>query len=159
MNAFLSSARSVLYVARHQFGWSELRDADQQALSKAEEDPRKRFDRWYALSRTVRAVLNHPLTDERHAAVHRKGQAGFFYVPKPIGGLALEEGDAFRIAPFFSRAWHHAAKAIGLPLEDDNLFFYQTPDGKKIDAVTICREYLALIEQFVSEVEGGGWRQ
>jgi len=157
VNAFLASARSILYVARHQFGWEELRAPDRSALSSSEELDRKRFDAWYKSASTVHSILAHPLVEERHEVIHRKGQAGFSYAPKPVGGLALEEGDAFRPTLFIRRARSHIGRTIGLALEDNNTFYYQTPDGQKHDAVSFCRKFFQLLQDFCSEVQARPW--
>ena len=152
VNAFLAAARSVLYVARHELGWEERLAVKRVGISKQEEAERKKFDAWYSSSPVVKAILDHPLTDERHSVIHREGQAGFLHVPQPIGGLAVDEGNAFHQASFISGGrW-------GLPLEDKNYFFYVRADGTKVDAVVFCKGYLDRIDTFYQEVVRGVWR-
>ena len=152
VNAFLAAARSVLYVARHELGWKERLAAQRVALSPAQISERQRFDQWFDSCAAAKAVLDHRLTDERHAVVHRSGQAGFFHVPKPCFGLAIAEGNAHGPGRVIRN------RRMSLPLEDVNTFWYGDPSGTKYDAVTYCREYLQLIERFFSEVERGAWR-
>jgi hypothetical protein len=149
-NAFLSAARSVLYVAGHELGLKERRD--QAAFSASQLADRDRFDTWFAASAEARAVLAHPLTNERHVAIHRSGQAGFSHVPKPIGGLAIGEGSAFRHAGFLRGG------RFSLPLEDKNSFFYVDEAGRQHDAVQYCAEYLALVDAFFRVIQSRPWR-
>jgi hypothetical protein len=94
LNAFLSAARSVLYVARLELGWADRRSAQRAGFTPAQQSERERFDAWYASSPEAQAVETHPLTEERHCVIHRGGQAGFFHTPSPIGGLAATDGNA-----------------------------------------------------------------
>jgi hypothetical protein len=152
VNAFLAAARSVLYVARHELGWKDRLPAQRVGLNPAQISERKRFDRWFDSCAAAKAVLDHPLTDERHAVVHRGGQAGFFHVPKPHFGLAISEGNAHGPGLVIRNG------RMSLPLEDINGFWYGDPAGPNHDAIAYCREYLQLIEQFFAEVQRGAWR-
>ena len=152
LNAFLAAARSVLYVARHEYGWNDLRAPQRKGVTPAEIQSRKRFDEWYDSAPEPSAVEAHPLTDERHCVVHRGGQAGFFHRPLPIGGLAVSNGDAFGPGLFL------AGGKIGLPLEDANQFFYTDPYGVTVDGVECCSDYLKLVEAFMRTVEKYPWR-
>jgi hypothetical protein len=152
VNAFLAAARSVLYVACHELGWKERRPAQRVGFNSAQISVRQRFDQWFDSSATVKAVLVHPLTDERHVVVHRGGQAGFFHVPKPHFGLAISEGNAHGPGLVVRKG------RMSLPLEDVNTFWYRDRSGSKHEAIAYCRAYLELIGRFFSEVERGAWR-
>lgn len=149
-NAFLSAAYSVLYIAQYQLGLPKSRKA-QAALPPNDRAERQRFDQWFKTSPRVSAVTSHPLGQDRHVVIHRAGQAGFVHVPKPIGGLALEHGTAFRPAIFRS------GRRVGLPLEDDNFFFYIDGAGKQHEAIPYCEAYLALVQAFFEELHRRPW--
>lgn len=84
LDAFLSEARSVLYVLAFQFGWEE-RCGPYRKIVGTERSVRERFDRW--LRKNAKAVLDHPLTLERHEVVHRSGSPSF----TPLRGVGLDE--------------------------------------------------------------------
>lgn len=150
-NAFVTSARSVLYVAQHQFGWRE-RPKGNGPLGSLEEKERKNFDAWFTVSPVVRAILSHPLSEDRHDIIHRSGQGGFVHVPKPRGGMAVDHG-----TPFKQSFWWGLIGLAGLPLEDDNLFFYLNGAGHKHDAVPYCSAYLDLVRHFFDELRSSPW--
>ncbi|MEQ1844713.1 MAG: hypothetical protein ABL983_03945 [Nitrospira sp.] len=138
-NAFLTACRSVIYVASHQFGWHELKGPQQKLVPPHQVAGRKAFDAWLNSNSAVKAVLAHELVEERHDVVHRSGQAGFTYSPKPIGGVAIEAGSIFEPALMLKRG------KIGLPLEDDNAFLYVDAAGTQHDAVKLCQDYFGLV--------------
>lgn len=115
LDAFLSEARSVLYVLGFQFGWEERRKPDRMAVA-AERSVRQRFDRWF--KRNAKAVLDHPLTLERHEVVHRSGSPSF-----------------------------------GHPITKPRNFYFRDANGRKINGLDYCREYLRLIETVVCAAE------
>jgi hypothetical protein len=150
VNAFLSAAYSVLYIAEHQFGLPRSKKA-QAALPPNDRAERQRFDQWFKSSQHVSAVKSHPLGEDRHVVIHRVGQAGFVHLPKPIGGLAVEHGTPFRPAIFLN------GNGVGLPLEDDNSFLYIDSAGKQHEAIPYCEAYLALIQRFFQELDKRPW--
>lgn len=150
VNAFLTSARSVLYVARHELGLEDRRDRT--GFNAPQRAERSRFDAWFASSVEARAVLDHPLCEERHVAIHRRGQAGFSHVPKPIGGLAVGEGTAFGQARFVRGG------RFSLPLMDRNEFFYVDDAGHRHSAVVYCTAYLQIVEAFFRAIQTRPWR-
>ncbi|MBI5048588.1 MAG: hypothetical protein HZB54_06550 [Deltaproteobacteria bacterium] len=152
VNAFLSAARSVLSVACHELGWKERLSCYRTGFTTNQEGERKQYDAWFESSTEAKAVLDHPLAKERHVVIHRSGRAGFFHVPKPIGGLAIAEGDAHGPGLVIRRG------RATLPLEDSNLFFYEDPCGTRHGAVAYCMEYFQLIEAFFREVKQPPWR-
>ncbi|MFN2397220.1 MAG: hypothetical protein ABR543_01040 [Gemmatimonadaceae bacterium] len=149
LNAFLEAASSVLYVADHQFG---LRGVKKSLIDRASRAERRGYDDWAAEEPTLMAVRNHPLTEERHEVVHRSGQAGFGYTPKPLGGLAVTDGGPFKTALFTTRG------GVGLPLVDQNTFFYEDQHGNRRDAVEVCREYLGLVEAAFVQISATPWK-
>ena len=150
-NALVTSARSVLYVAQHQFGWKER--PRQQAFNSTQEQERKLFDKWFESCAVAQAVLAHPLAADRHEVIHRSGQAGFVHVPKPGGGgMAVNHGTPFKQAHWFTRRG-----LGGLPLQDDNVFYYLDASGTKYDAVPYAEAFLATVEQFVVELAKRPW--
>jgi hypothetical protein len=151
VNAFLTAARSVLAVACHELGWKERLPRDRRGFTAIEEAKRKRYDVWFKSSTEAQAVLDHPLAEERHVVVHRRGQAGFFHVPKSIGGSSITEGDAYSPSLVIRKG------LAGLPLEDSNLFYYEDSTGTRHDAVAYCKEYFQLIAAFLCEVERVPW--
>lgn len=153
VNAFLSAARSVLYVARHEMGWRERLPVHRTGFTLSQETERRRFDAWFDSSAEAKAVLDHPLAEERRKVIHRSGQAGFFHVPKPLGGLAITEGNAY--GPGLVVRGGRAT----LPLEDMNVFWYEDPHGTKHEAVAYCKQYFQLIERLFAEVQRGAWRR
>ena len=150
VNAFLSAAYSVLYIAEHQLGLPNTKKA-RAALPPNDRAVRERFDKWFQSSPSALAVKSHALGQDRHVVIHRTGQAGFVHLPRPIGGLAVEHGTPFRPAIFRS------GKRIGLPLEDDNEFFYVDGAGKQHEAIPYCQAYLALIQLFFENLEKRPW--
>ena len=151
VNAFLSAARSVLSVARHELGWKERLQSHRTGFTTIEETQRKRFAAWFESSAEVKAILDHPLAEERNVVIHRSGQAGFFHAPKPIGGLAISEGDAHGPGLVIRRG------RATIPLEDSNLFYYADPTGTRHDAVAYCTGYFQLIEVFLRKMEQAPW--
>lgn len=150
-NALLTAARSVLYVAQHQFGWKER--PRQRQFNQAQMQERKQFDNWFVSSSAVQAVLAHPLAADRHEVIHRSGQAGFVHVPKPGGGgMAVSHGTPFKQSHWFTR------RGIGgLPLRDDNYFYYVEASGQKVDALPYAEGFFALVETFVVELAKRPW--
>jgi hypothetical protein len=94
LNAFLAAARSVLYIAGYQYGLEHRKGNQIVGLSAQDKFERQKFDSWCKNSKTYTDVLAHTLTEERNEVMHRSGQAGFYYIPKPIYGLAVEAGTA-----------------------------------------------------------------
>ena len=80
MDAFLSQARSVLYVLEYQFGWKGLKGRDKKRLA-AQRAERERFDQWFKAA--AKEVLAHPLVIERHEVVHRSGSPRFGHGSTP----------------------------------------------------------------------------
>jgi hypothetical protein len=76
LDAFLSEARSVLYVLAYQFGWKELRGSDRKKFA-AEREQREESDKWFTESASP--ILKHPLTVERHEVIHKSGSPAFGY--------------------------------------------------------------------------------
>jgi hypothetical protein len=152
VNAFLSAARSVLYLARHELGWKDRHAPQRVGIKPNEVSERQRFDQWCDSCPEAMAVLAHPLAEDRHAVIHRSGQAGFLHIPKSPSGLAISEGNAHGpgLVVRSGRA--------GLPLEDANVFRYRDAAGQEHDAVAYCRKYLNLVEQFFAEIQRGAWR-
>ena len=150
-NAFLTAARSVLYVAQHQFGWKER--PRHGTINPNQEQERKLFDLWYPSSPVVQAVLAHPLASDRHEVIHRSGQAGFVHVPKPGGGgIAVSHGTPFKQSRWFTR------RGIGgLPLHDDNYFYYLSASGQKVDALPYAEGFFLLVEAFTTELARRPW--
>jgi hypothetical protein len=155
LNAFLTAGRGVLYIARHELGWQERRKEHRKGFTPQQMAERQKFDTWYESAPEIKAVLAHPLAEERHNVTHRDGQAGFVHIPKPIGGLAVSEGTPFRQAPFIRTG---RGGRFGLPLEDKNNFFYVKADGSKVDAVPYCKKYLDLLENAFLTIDHGLWR-
>lgn len=150
-NAFLTSARSVLFVAQHQHGWKErLRGIPS---SPGEESERRRFDQWFEKSNEAHAVLTHPLASDRRDVIHRSGQARFIHIPKPGGGgIALNHG-----TPFEQSLWFTRRGIGGLPLCDDNYFYYLHEQGNKSDAIPFAEEFLNLVAVFAAAVSKRPW--
>jgi hypothetical protein len=153
VNAFMTAARSVLYVARYQFGLEERLASQKAGLSPEETVDRRAFDSWYSLSQLVQTILNHPLTEERREVVHRSGQAGFIHVAKPLMGLAVSEGSPFKPSPFRTKRG-----MMPFPILDQNAFFHVDAAGNRVDAVPFCENYLSLLRQFLIEAERAPWR-
>lgn len=152
MNAFLTASRSVLYVAQYQLGWKERKKTQQ--YKPLEEEGRKKFDEWHKKCPITKAILDHPLTLDRNHVIHHSGQAGFIHIPRPIGGgIAADHG-----SPFSQALWVTRRGLGGLPLEDDNCFYYLDDAGAKIDAVTYVTAYFAIIEKFVESLGKYPWR-
>lgn len=150
-NAFVTAARSTLYVAQHQFGWKERPKSA--TFTSAQEIERKAFDSWFSTAPCVGAVLDHRLADDRHEVIHRSGQAGFVHVPKPkLGGMAVSHG-----TPFKQSHWWTRRGLGGLPVSDDNYFYYLEPNGSRVDAIPFAQGFLALIQDFVVELERRPW--
>jgi hypothetical protein len=147
VNAFLSSARSVLSVARHELGWRERLSHHRVGLTPVEEAERRSFDEWFESSADAKAVLDHPLTDERNRVVHRGGQARFGYFPKHFDDMIYADGDAFR-----------PPVAVG-SFKDANTFHYYGPGGTSYDAVPYCKRYFKLVETFCRRLKRTPWRR
>jgi len=151
VNAFLTAARSVLYVISFQYGWAHLKTADKATLSLTpqQEAERRRFDKWTESSASWQAVLTHPLTAERHDVVHKSGQSNFIYYPQMGPGLAASPGTPFRAA---------SMTRGGLPITTEgSRFFYRRPDGSELEADQVCQEYLDLIWKVVEDVKAHPW--
>lgn len=149
VNAFITAARSVLYVAQFHHGWRE-RDKTKHYSTNDERD-RQKFDTWFDVSAEKAAVLAHPLSADRNHVIHHDGQAGFVHIPKPVGGLALDHGTPFRHAPFRS------SRGAGLPLVDENVFCYLDASGTMHDALPYCEAYLDLVSQFFAQLRNRPW--
>ena len=153
-NAFVTAARSVLYIAQYQFGFADPARHGAESFVPTEAAERKRFDVWFKNCPEVKAVLQHELSVDRNDITHRTGQAGFIHIPKPGGGMAVSHGTAFEQAPWITRRG-----LGGLPLEDVNYFYYLDNREQRHEAVPYCENYLVLIDEVISTVEKRPWNQ
>lgn len=149
-NAFLVAARSVVYVARHELGWEDRRSVERATIGAADQEDRKKFDRWCSIEPTYRSIINHRLSEARSVAVHRAGQAPFSYV-STMGEHTLVPGTAFRHSVVLR------AGRLSLPLEDGFCLVLEQPDGSTQDGVQACTEYLELVRAFVHSLRGRQW--
>jgi len=155
VNAFLAASRGALSVLSYQFGTRELLASPKgkkllASLSPAQRSERDRFDVW--MKTAGAAALKHPLKDERDEAIHRSGQPGFLYYPKPGPGMTMHPGNAFTPARVA-----YGKGRVGLPLTDRNTFVYVSPDGSQEEAGSYCQTWLSMIEELVSHARTRPW--
>lgn len=149
INTFLPTAHAVLNLIAFHFGWSQLKKKEKAAITDAQQQiDRRRFDKWAVSNISYQAILDHPLTNERHEIIHKSGQSTFIYYPQQGRGLAIEPGTRFTAARM----------TRGLPLTTEgSKFMYRLSDGREVNAIEICRQYLDLIWRIVGEVKQHSW--
>jgi len=59
--------------------------------------------------------------------------------------------------PFEQSRWFTRRGIGGLPLEDDNHFYYLGASGEKVDALPYAQGFFKLIETFATELTKRPW--